>query len=100
MDERDLVVKYKKLYSDGNLLVDSSGTILGNINNINSMLSKEWNSWLGNDSDTYVASLKDTLKTLMKYSSEINHIGSYIRDIAEEYESALLKGMEELNSDE
>lgn len=98
MNERDLVVKYKKLYSDGNLLVDSSKTILGNINNINNLLSKEWDSWLGSDSDAYVASLKETLGTLMNYSSEINNIGSYMCGVASAYESALLKGIGELDS--
>ena len=100
MDERDLLAKYKKMYQDGTTLTSSSSSITTNIADIEDLLSKDWNSWLGEDSDAYVASLKKNLDVLKKYASEIQHIGSYLQGLSVDYETALSNRIEELNSDE
>lgn len=100
MENTDLFVNLKKMYNDGGSLIDCSSTISSSITDINNLLSKEWNSWLGADSDAYVNSLKTNLETLTRFCSEVNHIGSYMQEIASDYEASLTKGLGELSNNE
>lgn len=96
----DLYVDYNEFYNSGKTIVDKVSIINENIQAINDLISKNWESWLGLDSDTYVASLKSFLKTLSNYSIEMTNIGNFMMEVSGDYGDAVDNCAMELNSDE
>ena len=87
-EDTNLFVNYANLYSDGEVLVNNSISISDNIENINELL-KDWESWLGKDSAAYVNNLSATLSLLLRYASELNNIGTYMKNVSDDYKTTL-----------
>lgn len=98
--QNDLYVNFKKMYNDGGTLIDNSDSMKNDVDSISDLISKEWNSWLGDDSSAYVNSLSNLLDNLSSFCAEVNHIGAYMQNIASDYESTITRGVRELNEDE
>ena len=98
--EDSLYVDYGELNSNGKTISDKVSVINENIQSIDSLISKNWESWLGKDSDTYVASLKASLKVLSSYTKEMGNIGNFMIEISNDYNEAIENCVGELNSDE
>ena len=100
MSDTNLYVNITELGNDGDLLVDKSVSINENIDSINSLISREWNSWLGTDSDEYVNSLKKFIQLLSQYSSELNKLGIFMKNVSNDYLTSVNTCIKELNSNE
>ena len=100
MSDTSLYVDITELGNDGDLLVDKSTSINENIDSINSLISREWNSWLGTDSDEYVNSLKKFIQLLSQYSSELNKLGVFMKNVSNDYLTSINTCIKELNSNE
>ncbi len=100
MNGLDLSVNITKLAADGGTLKSCSDTIDENIGYIQDMLAKEWYSWLGEDSDAYVNSLKLMLSNLSKFSQEVHHVGEYMVGLSEKYSDAIETFEKGVSSDE
>ncbi|MBR6133231.1 MAG: hypothetical protein IKQ29_00780 [Bacilli bacterium] len=100
MSDTNLYVNITELGNDGDLLVDKSTSINENIDSINSLISREWNSWLGTDSDEYVNSLKKFIQLLSQYSSELNKLGIFMKNVSNDYLTSVNTCIKELNSNE
>ncbi len=100
MNDTSLYVNITELGNDGDLLVDKSSVINSNIDSINSLISRDWNSWLGSDSDEYVNSLKNFIQLLSQYSSELNKLGVFMKNVSNDYSTSINTCVRELNSNE
>ena len=81
-----LEVDTEGLVDDGDILTTNSSSIIGTIGEIKSMLSDaNWTTWLGVDSDNYVAALMSFIGTLSEYASEIGYIGEFMKKKASNY---------------
>ncbi len=98
--EDNVFADYGELYDNGKTIEDKVSIINENIQSIKDMISKDWESWLGKDNDTYVASLKNFLITLSNYSTEMSNVGSFMTKISNDYNTAVDTCVGELNDNE
>ena len=98
--EDSVYVDYGELYDSGKTIGDKISVINENIEYIKDMIAKDWESWLGKDSDAYVSSLKNFLITLSNYSTEMNNIGSFMMKISSDYSNTVSNCVGELNNNE
>jgi hypothetical protein len=98
--EDNVFADYGELYDNGKTIEDKVSVINENIQSIKDMISKDWESWLGKDNDTYVASLKNFLITLSNYSTEMGNVGSFMTKISNDYNTAVDTCVGELNDNE
>lgn len=95
-----LYIDYNDYHNNGKTIVDKVSIINENIQYINDLISKNWESWLGEDSDTYVSSLKSFLKTLSNFSTEMNNVGNFMMELSTDYSEAVSNCVGELSENE
>ena len=96
-----LNVDTEGLYEDGNTLITNSSSIIGTVAEIKEMLSDaNWTTWLGVDSDSYVAALSSFVSTLSEYASEIGYIGEFMKKKASNYNDDVRICVEGMNNNE
>jgi hypothetical protein len=100
MEDLNIYVEYDKLSSDGDVLVNQASIVETNVANISDLISKNWDTWLGTDSASYVQSLSSFLNKLSQFSGEISKIGSHMKDVGSDYSTAVSSCIKELDSNE
>ena len=94
-----LDVDTENLYDDGDTLSTNSASIIGTIGEIKDMLSDaNWTTWLGVDSDDYVAALMSFISTLSEYASEVGYIGDFMKKKASNYDDDVRTCVEGMNN--